>query len=132
MDAALAFAALLAFFFGVKYLVEKKKEGRRAMIHKERILAMEKGIPLPEFPPEEEPSSKSLLASPSVRSVLPRVALGCGIIVLFFGFGLLVALMINRDPEVHQAWTFSFIPIMLGFGVLLYYFLIRRLDSNVK
>ena len=132
METPIAFAVLLAFVLGMKYLATKRWQERRAMIHKERLLAIEKGIPLPELPAEEEFTRKAILASPSVRSVLPRVTLGCGIIILFFGFGLLVALMANRDPEIHQAWTFAFIPIMLGFGILLYYTLIRRLDSDVK
>ena len=97
------------------------------MIHRERILAMEKGIPLPEFPIEEDDSAKSTLLeiSNASRSLLPKLTLGCGLIVLFLGTGVLVALKMHPDSEMSSMWTMSFIPIFVGVGFLLYHVLLR-------
>jgi hypothetical protein len=61
MERALAIAAILASVWGMKYIHTRKRQEERQLIHRERILAMEKGIPLPEFPIEEDDSAKSTL-----------------------------------------------------------------------
>ena len=127
MEAALAVAAILAFVWGMKYLHTRKRQEERQMIHRERILAMEKGIPLPEFPIQEDDSARSTLLeiSHASRSLLPKLTLGCGLIVLFLGTGVLVALKMHPDSEMSSMWTMSFIPIFVGVGFLLYHVLLR-------
>lgn len=127
MDAAIALAAILAFVWGMKYVHTRKRQEERQMIHRERILAMEKGIPLPEFPIEEDDSAKSTFIeiSNASRSLLPKLTLGCGLIVLFLGTGLLVALKLSPDDKMRDMWTLSFIPIFAGVGFLFYHVLLR-------
>ena len=127
MEAALAFAAILAFVWGMKYVHTRKRQEERQMIHRERILAMEKGIPLPEFPIQEDDSARSALLeiSNASRSLLPKLTLGCGLIVFFLGTGVLVALKMHPDSEMSSMWTMSFIPIFVGVGFLLYHVLLR-------
>ena len=61
MEVALALAVILAFIWGRQYLKLRKRHLEREMLHRERLLAMEKGIPLPEFPTLAEEPSGSLL-----------------------------------------------------------------------
>ena len=132
MDAALAFAAILAFVWGMKYVHTRKRQEERQMIHRERILAMEKGIPLPEFPIQEDDSAKSTLLeiSNASRSLLPKLTLGCGLIVLFLGTGVLVALKMSPDDQMRDMWTMGFIPVFVGVGLLIYHGLLRLTGSS--
>ena len=132
MDLALTFAAMLAFVWGMKYMHTRKRQEERQMIHRERTLAMEKGIPLPEFPIDEDDSAKSTLLeiSNASRSLLPKLTLGCGLILFFLGAGVLVALKMHPDSEMSSMWTMSFIPIFVGVGFLLYHLLLRLMGPS--
>jgi len=132
MEAAIAFVAILAFVWGMKYVHTRKRQEERQMIHRERILAMEKGIPLPEFPIPEDDSAKSTLVeiSNASRSLLPKLTLGCGLIVFFLGTGLLVALIMYPDSQTRKMWTMSFIPIFVGVGFLIYHVLLRSMGPS--
>ncbi len=120
---AIAIAAVLGFVWGLKYLQMKKRQQERDMLHRERMLAMEKGIPLPEIPTVEENGVPLITKYPNL---LPNLALGCGILLWFAGFGVIVALLVSPIRDAHEGWSFGFIPIMVGLGCLIYYWLLRR------
>ena len=121
----IALAVVLAFVWGMRYLWMKRADRDREMLHRERMLALEKGVPLPELPAPEANGS----AIPRYPNALPNAALGCGLLLFSLGLGVISALQIVtiRDPETPaNVWAFGLIPTFLGFGCLIYYWLIRR------
>jgi hypothetical protein len=130
MEAALALGVILAFILGRQYLKLRKRHMEREMLHRERLLAMEKGIPLPEFPTLAEEPSGSLLdyMSGSMKDVMPKLTLGCGLILVCGGTGLMAAFLIAPDNELHKVWSVGLIPLFIGVGFILYYVFTRRLE----
>ncbi len=126
MEVALALAVILAFIWGRQYLKLRKRHLEREMLHRERLLAMEKGIPLPEFPTLAEEPSGSLLDYLSGSIAIPKLALGCGLILIFGGAGMVAAFLIVPDSELHKVWSVGLIPGFIGVGFVLYYLFIRR------
>jgi hypothetical protein len=128
MEFAAALAIVLAFIWGRQYLKLRKRHEEREMLHRERMLAMEKGIPLPEFPTLAEEPEGSLLdyVSGSTKNVIPKMTLGCGLILVFGGVGMVAAFLIAPDPDMHQVWSAGLIPGFIGIGFILYYLLTRR------
>lgn len=120
----LIIAVILGFVWTRSYLQFKKRAQEREMIHRERMLAMEKGIPLPEFPVVELEPRGSLLDYVSSHSVIPKFSLALGILLVFGGVGLMAALMLS-PRAAHEAWSFGFIPLFLRTGFVLYYFVSR-------
>lgn len=91
----LIFVLLWVFGWVILLLVAWHLRGLRRrhqleLAHKERMMAMEKGIPLPELPPHDEPG-RPTLAAEIVRQIRlnPRWPLGIGalciMLVLFRG-----------------------------------------------
>jgi hypothetical protein len=121
----IALAAVLAFIWGMRYLWTKRADREREMLHRERMLALEKGVPLPELPAPEGNGS----AVVRYPNALPNAVLGCGLLLFFLGIGIMAALNTVRFPypdTPENVWAFGLIPTMLGFGCLVYYWLIRR------
>lgn len=120
----LALAAVLTFIWGLHYLRRKKAQQHREMLHRERMLAIEKGIPLPELPLEDNGS-----AATHYPNALPNAALGCGLIPVSLGLGVVVAFQFARIPDLEvptDLWAVGFLPLMVGSGCLTYYRLLRR------
>ena len=123
LSPVLALAVVFALLWGLKYLQVGKRQKEREMVHRERMLAMEKGIPLPEIPPVEENGTAAL--AHYRKDLLPRISLGCGILLVFLGLGVIAALQISPIREAHEAWSMGIIPLMLGVGLLIYYVMLR-------
>jgi ABC-type Co2+ transport system permease subunit len=87
---------------------------RMELVHKERMIAMEKGIPLPEL--------TEALASVRIN---PRWPLGTGALAVMLGAGLSLALWLSEDPDPHKAWPFGLVGVFFGIGLFLHYFLTR-------
>lgn len=82
-------------------------EGRKKDLqHKERLVALEKGLPLPE-PPEKE--------SKPVHSI--RRA--WGLVWLGLGLALTIALAVNPDAADVNAWGWGLIPLFIGVGLII-------------
>jgi len=124
---ALFFIAVLAFIWGLKYLQVRRGEREREMIHRERLVAMEKGIPLPELPAVPE---NGQIVVPLNRNTLPRLMLGCGLILVTGAFGILTSFLISPISEVHRAWTLGYIPLLIGIGCLIYALLLFRMGRS--
>lgn len=108
----------------VWHLRASRRERRMMLIHKERMLAMEKGSPLPELPEYVEPRSMVAEAVAAVR-LNPRWPLGLGVISILLGIGVSAALGFSGDAYHNQLSSFGLIGIFLGVGLILHYFVTR-------
>jgi hypothetical protein len=90
------------------------------------MMAMEKGIPLPELPDFAEPSGRSALAEAvaSVR-INPRWPLGLGALFVMVGAGTSLALWLITEQDPHNAWPVGLIGVYFGVGLIFHYFLTR-------
>lgn len=110
----------------VWHLRTSRRQKRLELIHKERIVAMEKGIPLPELPDYAESSKEPLLANAVASLRLnPRWPLGVGAICIMVGAGTAWALSLSGDEYHRQIWSFGLIGVFFGVGLFLHYFLTR-------
>ncbi|RYG39438.1 hypothetical protein EON81_00955 [bacterium] len=103
-------ASLAAGVVGYYHIQHKTRQKRLEIIHQERLVAMEKGIPLPELPldPVKEPSQPDPTILPIMGVVLFTLALGA-MVALFF---VLPSFWVAPMP-------FAF----LGVGLLAFYIL---------
>ena len=82
------------------HLKSSRRERRLELQHKERMMAMEKGIPLPELPAQdEEPARGRPLLAEVVAAIRinPRWPLGLGALFVMFGIGLSAALALSQE-----------------------------------
>jgi hypothetical protein len=119
-----------------KHLRNRNRLRTREMIHKERMLAMEKGVPLGELPDHlsqaENGEGESYL--PNIYGDWDRkIALGLGLVVLFGGIGTAIGFLLipaSLDPEkLRGLASMGLIPTLIGVGLLLYYRLSRPKSS---
>jgi hypothetical protein len=112
-----------------RFLRNRQRLRLQEMAHQERMLALEKGLPVPDVPGGgdfdawlNEASAERLLEGGWDR----RVTLGVGLVMLFASIGgLLVALLLPGDSNdavgIRMAGWVGIIPLMASFGMLLYY-----------
>lgn len=95
----------------------KRKSEMFEMHHKERLLAIERGMEVPPLPVEFfRGASGILVGSPNDR-------LRLGLIWLLVGVALMIALALNRNPE-SAAW--GMLPVAVGLANLVYYAIVAR------
>ena len=92
------------------------------MQHQERMLAMEKGVPLPELTPAEDSRSWP----DRVVSYDPRWALISGVISVFLAVGFIAMSLSINSNDAKQYWPLGLMPLMLGAGLLALYGLLRH------
>jgi hypothetical protein len=78
---------------------------KKDLEHKERLIAMEKGLPLPD-PPEKD-----------TRPV-HSTRRAWGLIWVGLGLALTIALAVNPDSADVAAWGWGLIPLFIGAGLL--------------
>jgi hypothetical protein len=108
--------ALAAGIVGYLYVRQESHRKRLEMIHQERLAAMEKGIPLPEFPLEAE-------RNPSNRD--PNVLPILGIVLFSFAVGAMIVLYRTLDSASHEFWVSPLPVAFMGVGLLVFHFLKR-------
>ena len=119
----------IAWVFGwaiIWYFRRKRVEANslrlRELVHEERLAAIEKGVPLPEIPSEEE--ADPIWLRPEAERMraawLRRSALILGLFFLFGGLGMTAGFYYAPDRGFNAMWTLGFIPSMSGVGLLLY------------
>ena len=101
----------------------RRKERDKDRIHKERMLAMEKGLPLPELPDYDQPDTGTGRAIASLRPN-PRWPLGLAAISMSVGVGLSVVLFLLGGAG-RDAWPVGLLGVFLGVGLCLHYRLTR-------
>jgi hypothetical protein len=96
---------------------------RREMLHRERLAAIEKGVPLPELPEEEMPEWLSVEAD-RVRALwLRRISLALGLVAITTGIGICLGFYGSPDRGFHGMWTLGLIPMLGGVGFLLFWWI---------
>jgi hypothetical protein len=106
--ASIAAAIVAYLYFGH---VERRR--RLEVVHQERLAAMDKGIPLPEFPLEP---------SRAPQPPNPKATLLHGIVWSVFGFGAMAALaLLDVFPDAPALWPMPLPLAFLGVGLILYY-----------
>ena len=106
----------LAFaFVAWLYFRHTDRQRRLEVLHKERMTAMEKGIPLPELPFD---------APKTHKPADPRAPLLHGIIWLALGAGAMAMFSTGHlFPHAPPLWPLPLPLMFLGFGLILYYLL---------
>jgi hypothetical protein len=132
LDSILWFSAVWVFGWVILLLAAwhlrgVRRQKRLELIHRERMMAMEKGIPLPELPDYDERSGPGPLtrAVGSLR-LNPRWPLGLGSLSIMLGIGTSIALALSAEEDHNRVWSFGLIGVFLGVGLVLHYFLTRR------
>jgi hypothetical protein len=122
----------LLWFAGVSlviYLFHRLKQAERAQIydriHRERMQAIQSGVPYPELPPyliEREEKEESHVRKPFRASEL----IGFALILILGGAATMWALKFSGEDYHQRVWTFGAIPVFVGFGLVLYAMLNRH------
>jgi hypothetical protein len=102
--------------------VESRSLKQRELLHRERMAAIDKGVPLPEIPADEEMTPAWLRpeAERMRAAWLWRMALVLGLLALFTGIGMCAGFYWAPDRNFHAMWSIGMIPAMAGVGLLLY------------
>ena len=102
--------------------VEERTLKLRELLHRERMTAIEKGVPLPEIPTEEDQTPAWLRpeAERARSAWLRRISLMLGLLAVFVGLGMCVGFYWAPDRGFHEMWTIGIIPALGGVGLLLY------------
>jgi hypothetical protein len=108
--------ALAAGIVGYVYVKHQSSRKRLEIIHEERMAAMEKGIPLPEFPldPAQSPRIPD-------TTVLPLI----GIMLFTFAIGTMIVLFRTLDAAEHSFWIAPLPVAFMGLGLLFFHYLKR-------
>jgi len=107
--------ALAGGIVGYLYLKHQRGQKRMEIIHQERMAAMEKGIPLPEFP-FEQPREH---ARPDPANVIPIL----GMVLSTLSLGTMIVLYLNLPAESHANWVAPLPFAFLGVGFIVFHFL---------
>jgi hypothetical protein len=112
------------------YLNYRNRKEMFAMYHQERMAALDKGIELPPLP---EDFFHDDGARPRRRS--PHRTLLAGLVMLFIGLTLYLALYMTTQPTNSggNVALFALIPVGIGLALLIYYFTVgRRLAEDME
>jgi len=107
--------ALVAGIVSYLYVKHLDRQKRIEVIHQERMAAMEKGIPLPEFPLESKPDNRS------DALVLPIL----GIFLSTLSIGAMIVLYRTLDAGDHSFWIVPLPFTFLGVGLMAFHYLKR-------
>src|SRR3984885_15072970 len=100
--------AVAAGIVGYLYVRHLGRQKKLEIIHQERLAAMEKGIPLPEFP--LEPVQNPRVPDPNVLPIL-------GIVLLSLSVGAMIALYQFLPAGAQRAWVAPLPFAFLGVGL---------------
>jgi hypothetical protein len=110
-----------AFALIIILINHRKKQKVLELIHKERMAAIEKGLPYPEWP--------ELEVNGEVKGKEnPRGSLGAGIILMMIGVG--ISLTFYLWSAVRVVWPVGLIIVFTGIGVIISYFLTREKEKK--
>lgn len=112
--------ALAGAFVGYQYLKHKTRAVRLEILHKERLAAMEKGIPLPELPMDPWPDPKN----PDPAHVLPIL----GTVLFTLSIGTMIVIYMTQPAGNRAFWVAPLPFAFLGAGLLVFHLL--RQDAN--
>ncbi len=119
-----------------RHLREAKLVRLRDMIHRERMAAMERNLPVSEsgadpieaiLRGDERGFKEHGVAGDSTRGIR-MLALALGLTSLLGGIATIPALYYQIEPEVQAIWPIGLIPAAIGIGLLLFVRVSRALD----
>ena len=124
MDHTTVTIALIGFLtaavLGTEYLKSRERRRRLEILHAERLTAMDKGIPLPEVPPDPLVSLLARTEPPADPAFWTVI----GIIVGALGLGSMIAF--SLVPRTQPYWPLPLPFALIGLGLLLYSVLASR------
>ncbi len=108
------------------YLRNRKRQKMLELIHKERLAAMEKGIPIPEWPDYDINGKSSLMEDlRRSRSKNPKAYLGAGALLVTIGAGICLAFYLV-GVDLRLLWPLGLIVVFIGIGLFIYHFLTKE------
>lgn len=107
--------ALAGGIVGYLYVKHRSRQKRMEIIHRERMAAMEKGIPLLEFP--LEPARER--HQPDPDNVIPIL----GTVLLSLSVGAMIVLFLNLPTPSRGMWVSPLPFAFLGVGLIAFHFL---------
>lgn len=114
------------------HMKSKRRNERLRMVHEERMKAMEKEIPLPEFPELEEENGNDRWGGPAKPSN-PRSVLGAAALIASAGIGVSVMFSlwgsVTKDSDLYGLWPIGLLGVFVGLGLVFYYYLTRPQES---
>ena len=96
------------------FMKHRARQQKLEIVHQERMAAMEKGIPLPEFPLEPAPQRR-----PPDPTVVPIL----GTVLFTLSLGAMIVLYLNLPPATHSFWISPLPFSFLGAGLIAYHLL---------
>lgn len=102
------------------FLNYRKRKEIFALYHQERMAALDKGT-------EPAPLPKEFFTDDNTQPYSPRRNLLKGLVWLFVGLALLIAIYKIGEPD---AALFALIPIGVGLAFLIYYFAVGRKEAE--
>jgi hypothetical protein len=105
--------ALAGGIVGYIYVKHRSRQKRIEIIHQERMAAMEKGIPLPEFPLEPVRERH-----PPDQRILPIL----GTVLFTLSVGTMIVLALDLPARSHD-WVAPLPFAFLGVGLIAFHFL---------
>jgi hypothetical protein len=106
--------ALAGGIVGYLYLKHQSRQKKVEIIHQERMAAMEKGIPLPEFPMDPEKEQRQ-----GAASVIPIL----GMVLSTLSIGAMIVLYMNLPSASRSFWIAPLPFLFLGAGFVGFHFL---------
>ena len=106
--------ALAGGIVGYRYVTQRGRQKRMEIIHQERMAAMEKGIPLPEFP--LEPARDRRPPDPNVLPIM-------GTVFFSLSVGAMIMLYLILPAPDRGDWVFPLPLAFLGVGLIAFHFL---------
>jgi hypothetical protein len=111
--------ALAVGVVGYLYVKHQSQQKKIEIIHQERMAAMEKGIPLPEFPLERRPGPHQ--SDPD--NVIPIL----GTVLFTLSVGTMIVLYLTLESVSHSFWISPLPFTFLGMGLIAFHFLQRKI-----
>jgi hypothetical protein len=107
--------ALAAGVVGYLYVKHQSQQKKLEIIHQERMTAMEKGIPLPEFP--FEPGREARQSDPG--NVIPIL----GTVLFSLSIGVMIVLFLTLSAPSRSFWISPLPFTFLGVGLIAFHLL---------
>ena len=102
--------ALAGGIVGYTYIKNKSRQRRMEIVHQERMAALERGIPLPEFPLD--------LMEESGRNADAPVIPILGIVLATLALGAMVVMYMALPPGSHRFWIAPLPLAFMGVGLI--------------
>ncbi len=109
--------ALSAGIVSYLYFRHQGRQKKLDIIHQERLAAMERGIPLPEFPLEPDGARRSTEAP-----VIPIL----GMVLFTLSIGAMISLYLLLPAASHSFWVAPLPFAFLGGGFIAFHFLLAK------